>query len=62
VTVLLKEALDAVRTLPEDEQDRAAQALFAFVRELNDYSFDDDQITGIDHDLARCTMAGSRGM
>ena len=30
---LLEEAIEEVRTLPEDEQDRAAQALIAFARE-----------------------------
>jgi hypothetical protein len=33
MTQLLEEAVDAVRTLPEDEQDRAAEALIAFARE-----------------------------
>jgi hypothetical protein len=33
MTMLLKEALDIVRTLPEDEQDRVAQTLFALARE-----------------------------
>jgi hypothetical protein len=33
MTQLLEEAVEAVRTLPEDEQDRAAQALIEFARE-----------------------------
>jgi hypothetical protein len=35
--------------LPEDEQDRAAQALIAFARERSEYSFDAEQIAGIRH-------------
>ena len=38
-----------LRSLPEDEQDRAAQALLAFARERVDYSFDDVQVAGIHH-------------
>jgi len=30
---LLEEAVEEVRALPEDEQDRAAEALLAFARE-----------------------------
>jgi hypothetical protein len=33
MTESLEEALDTVRTLPEDEQDRIAEALLAFARE-----------------------------
>jgi hypothetical protein len=33
MTMLLEEAVDIVRTLPEDEQDRAAQALLALAEE-----------------------------
>jgi hypothetical protein len=33
MTMLLEEAVDVVRRLPEDEQDRAAQALLALARE-----------------------------
>jgi hypothetical protein len=39
MTGLLEEALDAVRELPEDEQDRAAQALLAFARERTEQSW-----------------------
>ena len=49
MTKLLEEAVEELRTLPEDEQDRAAQALLAFARERADYSFDDEQIAGIHH-------------
>jgi hypothetical protein len=49
MTKLLEEAVEELRTLPEDEQDRAAQALLAFARERHDYNFDDEQIAGIHH-------------
>jgi hypothetical protein len=49
MTKLLEEALDEVRGLPKDEQDRAAQALIAFARERSDYTFDAEQIAGIHH-------------
>jgi hypothetical protein len=49
MTEMLEEALDAVRALPEDEQDRAAHALLAFARERHEYQFDDEQVAGIHH-------------
>lgn len=49
MTKLLQAAVEELRALPEDEQDRAAQALIEFARERHDYSFDDDQIAGIRH-------------
>lgn len=49
MTKLLEAAIEEVRTLPENEQDQAAQALIAFARERHDYSFDDEQIAGIHH-------------
>lgn len=36
MTKLLEEAVEELRSLPEDEQDRAAEALFAFARERAD--------------------------
>jgi len=36
MTKLLKEVIADVRTLPTDEQDRAAQALLVFMRERHD--------------------------
>jgi hypothetical protein len=33
MTMLLEEAVDIVRTLPEDEQDRVAEALLALAEE-----------------------------
>lgn len=49
MTKLLEEAVEELRTLPEDEQDRAAHALLAFARERHDYSFTADQVDGIHH-------------
>ena len=40
MTKLLEEALVLLRTLPADEQDRAAEVLLAFTRELNEYTLD----------------------
>ena len=53
MTKLLKDAVAQVRTLPEDEQDRAAEVLLAFAQERGDYTFDDDQIEGIRHAIVR---------
>ena len=49
MTKLLEEAVEELRTLPEEEQDRAARALLDFTREHHDYTFDTDQIAGIHH-------------
>lgn len=53
MTKLLQEAVALLGTLPEVEQDRAAQVLFAFTRELNDYDLDAEQLAGIDHAIAQ---------
>lgn len=53
MTKLLEEAVEEVRTLPEDEQDRAAEALIAFARERNEYSFDNEQVAGIQHAMGQ---------
>jgi hypothetical protein len=53
MTKLLEEALEEVRTLPEDEQDRVAHALIAFMRERHDYTFDDGRVAGIHHVMAQ---------
>ena len=37
MTKLLEEVVEEVRDLPEDEQDRVAQALIAFLRDLQDH-------------------------
>ena len=49
MTKLLEEAVEELRTLPEDAQDCAARALLDFTREQHDYNFDTDQIAGIHH-------------
>jgi len=38
MTKLLQEVVALLRTMPDDEQDRAAEVLLAFTRELNDYT------------------------
>jgi hypothetical protein len=43
MTKLLQEAVAVLRGLPEEEQDRAAEALLAFTRELNEYPLDAEQ-------------------
>jgi hypothetical protein len=49
MTKSLEEAVALLATLPESEQNRAAQVLIAFTRELDDYQFDAEQLAGIDH-------------
>jgi hypothetical protein len=49
MTRLLEEAVAELRTLPEDEQDRAAAALLAFTRDRGDYTLSSEQIEGIRH-------------
>ena len=53
MTKLLEEAVEELRTLPEDEQDCAAHALLAFARDRHDYSFNDEQIAGIHHAMGQ---------
>jgi hypothetical protein len=53
MTKLLEEALEEVRTLPDDDQDRAAHALIAFTRERHDYSFDEEHVAGIHHAIGQ---------
>ena len=48
MTKLLEEALARVQTLPDDEQDRAAQVLIALVADTRPYSLSDAQIAGIE--------------
>ena len=49
MTKLLEEAVEELRSLPEDEQDRAARALLDFTRERHDYTFNAEHIAGIHH-------------
>lgn len=53
MTKLLEEAVALLGTLPEVEQDRAAQVLLAFTRELNEYDLDAEQLAGIDHAMGQ---------
>ena len=43
MTKLLDEAVALATTLPEDEQDRAAEILFSFARGLDEYTLDAEQ-------------------
>ena len=50
MTKLLEEAIAHIQTLPEEEQNRAAEVLLiAFSKDERDYNFTDEQIAGIDH-------------
>ena len=53
MTKLLEEALAEVRTLPVEEQDRAAEVLLAFARDRRSYSFTPEQIEGIRHAMGQ---------
>ena len=53
MTKLLEEAVAELRTLPEDEQDRAAAALLAFARDRQDYTLSVEQIEGIRHAMGQ---------
>jgi hypothetical protein len=49
MTTRLDEAVALLRTLPEDEQERAAGVLIAFAQDRTSYKLTDEQIVGIDH-------------
>ena len=53
MTKLLEEAVAELRTLPDDEQDRAAAALLSFARDRQDYSLSVEQIEGIRHAMGQ---------
>jgi hypothetical protein len=53
MTKLLEEAVAELRTLPEDEQDRAAAALLAFTRDREDYTLSVEQIEGIQNAMGQ---------
>jgi hypothetical protein len=53
MTNLLEEAVTQLRTLPEDEQDRAAEVPLAFALDRRDYTLDVEQIEGIRHAMAQ---------
>lgn len=48
MTKLLEEAVARVQTLPDDEQDRAAQVLIALSADTRPYSLSEAQIAGIE--------------
>ncbi len=48
MTKLLEEALARVQSLPEEEQDRAAQVLIALAADDRPYSLTPAQLAGID--------------
>lgn len=50
---LLDQAVALLKTLPEDEQQRAANVLMALAEERSLYTLDDDQLEGIDHAMAQ---------
>lgn len=49
MTTRLDEAVALLRTLPEDEQERAAGVLIAFAQDRTSYELTDEQIAGVDH-------------
>ena len=50
MTKLLQEAMAHIQTLPEDDQNRAAEVLLiAFAKTEPRYSFSAEQLAGIDH-------------
>lgn len=53
MTKLLEEAVAQLRTLPEDEKDRAAEVLLAFAHDRRDYTYDAEQIEGIWHAIGQ---------
>ena len=53
MTKLLEEAVAELRTLPKDEQDRAAEVLLAFAHDRQDYTLDAEQIEGIRHAMVQ---------
>ena len=53
MTKLLEKAMAELRTLPEDEQDRAAEVHLAFAHDRRDYTLDAEQIQGIQHAMTQ---------
>ena len=52
MTKLLKEAIDALARLPEDEQERAARAIIDFAAHDGDYRLSDDQVEEVERRMA----------
>jgi hypothetical protein len=61
MTKLLEEAVVELRTLREDEQDRAAAALLAFTRDRQDYTLTGEQIEGIPHAMGQAEQGEFAG-
>lgn len=53
MTKLLEEAVARIQTLPEEEQDRAAEALIAFATDNRPYSLTSEQLAGISHAMGQ---------
>ena len=53
MTKLLKEAIDALARLPEDEQERAARAIIDFAAHDGDYRLSDDQVEEVERRMAQ---------
>ena len=49
----LDRAIALIKSLPESEQERAANALIAFADEQASYSLSDQQVAGIEHAIAQ---------
>lgn len=46
-------AVALLKTLPDDEQERAANVLMAFAQERSSYDLSDDQLAGIHHAMGQ---------
>lgn len=53
MTKLLEEAVAQVRTLPAEEQNRAAEVLMVFARDRRGYTLTVEQIEGIKHAMGQ---------
>lgn len=53
MSTLIDEAIALIKALPEEDQERAANALMAFADERTSYTLSDEQIAGIDHAIAQ---------
>ena len=52
MTKLLKEAIDALARLSEDEQERAARAILDFAAHDGNYRLSDDQVEEVERRMA----------
>ena len=53
MTKLLKEAIDALTRLSEDEQERAARAILDFAAHDGDYRLSDDQVEEVERRMGQ---------